>query len=85
MVLEDKVVDVSNLQDNTDSTTNGEIKEYKASNGKFLGNLFPTGLPGKFNPRAVGFGPDGSLYVSAFDTANPLVGNILKFDTGTGS
>ena len=30
------------------------------------------------------FGPDGSLYVSAFDTANPLVGYILKFDTTTG-
>ena len=85
MVVKDNVVYVANLQDNTDSTANGEIKEYKASNGKFLGNLFPTGLPGKFNPRAVVFGPDGNLYVSAFDTANPLVGDILKFNTTTGS
>ena len=85
MVVKDNVVYVANLQDNTDPTTNGEIKEYKASNGKFLGNLFPTGLTGKFNPRAVVFGPDGSLYVSAFDTANPLVGYVVKFDTSTGS
>ena len=85
MVLDDKVVYVANLQDSTDGTANGEIKEYKAGNGKFLGNLFPTGLPGQFNPRAVVFGPDGSLYVSAFDTANPLVGNIVKFNTTTGS
>jgi hypothetical protein len=85
MVLDDKVVYVANLQDNTDSTTNGEIKEYKAGNGKFLGNLVPTGFSGQFNPRAVVFGPDGDLYVSAFDVNNPLVGNIVKFDTATGS
>ena len=85
MVVKDNVVYVANLQDNTDITSNGEIKEYKASNGKFLGNLFPTGLPGQFNPRAVVFGPNGSLYVSAFDTSNPLVGYVVKFDTSTGS
>jgi hypothetical protein len=85
MVMDDKVIYVANLQDNTDGTTNGEVKAYKASNGKFLGDLTPTGLSGKFNPRAVVFGPDGGLYVSAFDTTNPLVGNILEFDTTTGS
>ena len=85
MVLDDKVVYVANLQDSTDSAANGEIKEYKASNGKFLGNLFPTGFSGQFNPRAVVFGPDGDLYVASFDVNNPLVGNVLKFDTGTGA
>ncbi len=85
MVVKDNIVYVANLQDNTDSTANGEIKEYKASNGKFLGNLFPAGWTAKFNPKAVVFGPDGSLYVSAFDTANPLVGYIFKFDMTTGT
>jgi hypothetical protein len=85
MVVKDNIVYVANLQDNTDSTANGEIKEYNAGTGKFLGNLYPTGLPGKFNPKALVFGPDGRLYVSAFDTANPLVGDILKFNTTTGS
>jgi hypothetical protein len=87
LVLDDKVVYVANLEDSEppDFSANGEIKEYKAGNGKFLGNLFPSALPGKFNPRAVVFGPDGGLYVSAFDTANPLVGNIIKFDIVTGS
>jgi hypothetical protein len=87
MVLDDKVVYVANMEDSepADLSANGEIKEYKPGNGKFLGNLYPTGLAGKFNPRAVVFGPDGSLYVSAFDTANPLVGNIIKFNTSTGA
>jgi hypothetical protein len=85
IVLENKVLYVANLQDSTDSTSNGEIKEYNASSGKFLGNLFPTGWTGKFNPKSVVFGPDGGLYVSAFDTANPLVGNIFKFNTQTGA
>jgi hypothetical protein len=85
MVTDGKVVYVANFQDNTDGATNGEVKAYMASNGKFLGDLTPTGLSGKFNPRAVVFGPDGSLYVSAFDTTNPLVGNIVKFDTHTGA
>jgi hypothetical protein len=84
MVVNNNVVYVANLQDSTDSTANGEIKEYKAGNGKFLGNLFPTGFSGQFNPRAVVFGPDGDLYVSSFDVNNPLVGNVFKFDTGTG-
>ncbi len=87
MVLDTKVVYVANMEDSepADFSANGEIKEYKAASGKFIGNLFPTGLPGKFNPRAAVFGPDGSLYVAAFDTANPLVGNVVKFDTTTGA
>jgi outer membrane protein assembly factor BamB len=85
MVVKGNIVYVANLQDNTDSTANGEIKEYRAGTGQFLGDLFPTGLPGKFNPKSLVFGPDGGLYVSSFDTANPLVGDILKFNTTTGS
>jgi len=85
MVTDGKVVYVANLQDNTEGATNGEVKAYNASNGKFLGDLTPAGLSGTFDPRGVVFGPDGGLYVSAFDTTNPLVGNIVKFDTRTGS
>jgi hypothetical protein len=85
MVERNNVVYVANLQDADDLTSKGEVKEYDASSGNFLRNLFPAALAGKFNPRAVVFGPDGGLYVSAFDTANLLVGNIIKFDTVTGS
>ena len=46
MVVNGNVVYVANLEDSQplDLSSNGEIKEYQADNGKFLGNLFPARL-----------------------------------------
>ena len=85
MVEKNNVVYVANLQDAVDLTSNGEVKEYDATSGNFLGNLFPSGFTAQFNPRAAVFGPDGKLYVTAFQTSNPLAGYVVKFDTTTGS
>ena len=64
-------------------TITGRIAMYSANKGRFLGELVPEGF-GQFNPRGVVFGPDGGLYVSAFDVTNPLVGHILRFDVKSG-
>jgi DNA-binding beta-propeller fold protein YncE len=83
MVLRGNVLYVADLQGAT--TADGRVAEYNVNNGEFLGELKPTGLSGQFNPRGVVFGPDGSLYVSSFDTTNPLVGYVFRFDTTTGA
>src|SRR5262249_29274263 len=52
----------------------GRIAIYDADSGKFKGELVPspTVFAEQFNPRGVGFGPDGNLYVSVFNTTNPV-------------
>jgi DNA-binding beta-propeller fold protein YncE len=88
MVLKDNVHYVANLEDANGPS--GEIKEYDANTGKFLGNLSFTNFPEQINPRGVVFGPDGQLYVAAnqqgdFGLNNPLGGFLLKIDTTTGA
>jgi hypothetical protein len=90
IVLKDNVLYVANLQD-ADNTKagiapDGEIDRYDATTGAFLGAYSrPAGWVGQFNPRAVVFGPDGSLYVSVFDSSNLNAGYVLKYDVGTGA
>jgi DNA-binding beta-propeller fold protein YncE len=88
MVLKDNVLYVANSEDANGPS--GEIKEYNANSGKFLGDLSFTNFPEQINPRGVVFGPDGQLYVAAnqqsdFGQNNPLGGFILKVDTTTGA
>ena len=68
----------------------GLIRTYVASGpnaGHFIasysaqGVLRPSG--DQFNPRGIVFGPDGLLYISVFDTRNPLTGYILTFNPST--
>jgi hypothetical protein len=90
IVLKDNVLYVANLQD-SDTTKagiapDGEIDRYDATTGQFLGAFSrPAGWVGQFNPRAVVFGPDGSLYVSVFDSSNLKAGYVLKYNVTTGA
>jgi hypothetical protein len=90
IVLKGNVLYVANLQDtvNTpaDIAPDGEIDRYNATTGAFLGAYTrPAGWVGQFNPRAVVFGPDGSLYASVFDSSNLAAGYVIKVDVGTGA
>jgi WD40 repeat protein len=85
MVVKDNVAYVANFQDGDDITLSGEVKEYDANNGNFLGTLFPGNFTTQWNPRGVVFGPDGQLYVSSYQTGNLLAGYVVKFDTATGA
>ncbi len=78
MVLKHNVLYVANVEGA--NSPEGGIAEYAANSGKFLGTLSPKGFTGQFNPRGVVFGPGGKLYVSVFDTTNPLVGYVLRFN-----
>jgi glucose/arabinose dehydrogenase len=83
IAISGNVLYVADLQGAT--TADGQIERYDVNSGKFLGALAPSSFPGQFNPRAVVFGPDGGLYVSSFDTTNPLVGYVVRFDPATGA
>jgi hypothetical protein len=90
IVVKDNVLYVANLQDANSSKAgiapDGEIDRYDASTGQFLGAFSrPAGWVGQFNPRAVVFGPDGSLYASVFDSSNLNAGDVLKIDVHTGT
>jgi hypothetical protein len=45
MVVRNNPAYLANLQDSTDSTSNGEINEYNATSDKFLGKLLPITMP----------------------------------------
>jgi DNA-binding beta-propeller fold protein YncE len=83
MVVKDNALYVADLQGA--DTDEGRIAFYDANTGQFLGQFTPAGFAGQFNPRAVVFGPDGGLYVSAFDFTNLAAGYVLRFDTATGA
>jgi hypothetical protein len=89
MVLKDNVLYVASVQSGStshDITPSGEIDQYNATTGAFLGRATPpatltNGLAdGQFNPRAVVFGPDGNLYVSAFDPVNLNAGYVFQLN-----
>ena len=82
IVMADNVLYVADVEGA--ATPDGRVATYDANNGKFLGDLVPSSFPGQFNPRGVVIGPDGDLYVSSFDTTNPLAGYITRFDLDAG-
>ena len=85
MVLRDNTLFVANVRLDANADQ-GSIERYDVNNGNYLGRLTPTNYPGgQFNPRGVVFGPDGQLYVGAFNFNNPLEGYIVRFDTSTGA
>ena len=68
----------------------GLIRTYVASGpnaGHFIASYSAQGLlrplKDQFNPRGLVFGRDGLLYISVFDTRNPLTGYILTFNPST--
>jgi hypothetical protein len=89
MVLKDNVLYVAALQEGSTTragTPSGEIDEYNATTGAFLGRTTPPAAltqalaDQQFNPRGIAFGPDGNLYVSTFDPANPDAGYVLRLN-----
>jgi DNA-binding beta-propeller fold protein YncE len=63
----------------------GELRTYNGTTGEFRGSLNHSQFKGKFHPHGVVIGPDGLLYVSGFDFADPLTGWVLRFDSVTGA
>jgi DNA-binding beta-propeller fold protein YncE len=61
------------------------VARYDARTGAFLGNLDTSPFTGGMRPRGIVFGPDGDLYVSAFNEDNPLDGQVLRFDPTSGA
>src|SRR5215469_13654949 len=72
----------------TSSTaTSGLIRTYNANNGHFIASYSAQTIlktfGDNFSPRGIVFGPGGLLYISVFDTVNPLTGYILTFNPST--
>lgn len=72
--------------------TEGSLKQYDFSTGRFIRNLDTTGFNAGFHPRGVVIGPDGKLYVSVVGVLDPdlagfdpLAGYVLRFDPNTGN
>jgi hypothetical protein len=85
MVLNKNTLYVADLVE-SDTADNGQILRYDVNSGRFLGELTPSAsFAGQFNPRGVVFGPDGMLYVSVFETTNPVAGHVLRFNPKTGT
>jgi len=65
----------------------GLIRAYNANTGAFIASYSAQALLAangdNFNPRGIVFGPGGQLYISVFDTTNPLAGYILTFNPST--
>jgi len=66
------------------TATSGLIRTYNANSGQFIASYSAQALLApfgdNFSPRGLVFAPNGLLYISVFDTTNPLTGYILAFD-----
>ncbi|MCG8406632.1 MAG: NHL repeat-containing protein [Phycisphaerales bacterium] len=62
------------------SFLNSKIARFAESNGLYLGDFVPAGSGGLTTPHALGFGPDGHLYVATFGG-----GSVLRYDATTGA
>ncbi|WP_342042135.1 hypothetical protein [Bacillus sp. OTU2372] len=76
------VADMGDFAFDTGIEVPGEVRMYNGFTGAFIGNLDHSGFS-PFHPRGLVFGPDGLLYVSAFDFLDPNKGWVLRFDTKT--
>jgi len=80
------VLYVADFQTNS-TATSGLIRTYNANNGHSIASYSAQALLARFvdnfSPRGIVFGPDGLLYISVFDTVNPLTGYILTFNPST--
>jgi hypothetical protein len=70
---------------NTDAqtATDGRVNRYNGLTGVFLDVVIPSLGIDVINGLIVG--PDGNLYVSAFDTTQNINGRILRFDGVSGA
>ena len=88
-----RVLYVADITENIGTDTGPgliRVRTYIASGpnaGHFIASYSAQGvlrpLGDQFNPRGLVFGPDGLLYISVFDTRNPLTGYILTFNPST--
>lgn len=91
-----KVLYVADLSESTPQSPNGpgKLLTYNANTGAFIAGYSAqsllqqfkdpsTHMGDQFNPRGIVFGPNGLLYISVFDTNNPLTGYILTFNPST--
>ncbi len=62
------------------SFSNGKIVRFAESNGAYLGDFVSTGSGGLTSPHALGFGPNGHLYVATFSGRN-----VLRYNGTTGA
>lgn len=64
------------------SQNNGNIVQYDAATGAYLGIFIPGGTATLAHPEGMAIGPDGHLYVASGFSANPNA--ILRFNKATG-
>jgi hypothetical protein len=69
---------VANQNDRTAFSGQGNVLEYKGTDGTFISQVVPTGDSGLSQANDLHFGPDGHLYVDSFDT-----GQLLRYDETT--